>query len=265
MDLFYKRPPRPTSDLDSENSDEEYCVPNQEEDTFQPERGQTGFFSVSSNLSDVAQMRKNLEEIENQKQQERQKLLGRKERTLSTTSSRRSSKQFTRPLSVGHCVEFQTEKPNAHLRRVQSAIVGPDFPELTINLLAYKKDNVSNKAIIDVSAAEDFPSSAQTIRQVNKRLTSSIEKTDRSVLHSNRKEHGMLPIAPDGYLPNSIVVALYKELKKKEEEEQQDDWKPKQLTGEQLAELEEFNKRVSENLFLNYLRNRDRPKGSLLN
>jgi len=55
---------------------------------------------------------------------------------------------------------------------------------------------------------------------------------------------GMLPIAPDGYLPNSIIVALYKELKKTTPvEEKDEDWKPKALTEEQLEELEENEKR----------------------
>jgi len=53
----------------------------------------------------------------------------------------------------------------------------------------------------------------------------------------------MFVIAPDGFIPNSVVVAMFKDLRE-ESKEEEDTWKPPQLTAEQLAELESRKKKL---------------------
>jgi len=55
------------------------------------------------------------------------------------------------------------------------------------------------------------------------------------------EDEEMFIIAPDGFIPNSVVVTMFKDLRE-EGKVEAEPWKPPQLTAEQLAELESRKK-----------------------
>ena len=96
---------------------------------------------------------------------------------------------------------------------------------------------------IEVSAAGEYPRNENTKRTVNKQIVRRLEQNQ----HAHIPKYDGLPVAPDGFIPNSVVVALYRELRREtgRDSVNTDKWKPKELTEEQLAEIEGLNKNVS--------------------
>ena len=227
-----------------DDEDETSYKPIEVKDKFIPERGNTGFFSISTEISEIKKITKNLREKEDDKSLET-KSKKKVERSLSFEAvAELPRKEIARPLSVGLRPEFHASSPYTLLRRIMSA---PPKIRASVNrndcLMIVSKAKTPKP--IDVPPANDFPHNFETLRNLNKKVAEDAERRQKS-FNQSRKEMGMLPVAPDGYLPNSIIVALYKELKKEEKPvEEETDWKPKGLTQQQLEELEEYNKRVS--------------------
>ena len=83
-------------------------------------------------------------------------------------------------------------------------------------------------------------------KDVNKR---SVRKF-KEILYADESDSEALPVAPDGVLPNSVIMALYKELRRESVGDGLKDWKPFELTAEQLAEINNFNSKKVWLLFL---------------
>ena len=244
LDIFYKRPSLPVIDTGGAAYSDVMYTPVETRDEYNPERTNSGFFSISSQQKDIKRM------AMNKKDKMRKELIKKRtkkdERSLSLSLETSSLKKETgRPLSVGLHPEFHLESPFSHLRRVSSAPSGRTFTGVHSFEDSCSDDEVVTAAqpiVIDVPVARDFPSNVESLRNLNKKITDDIDNK-KNLFNKGRKEQGMFPVAPDGYLPNSVVVALYKELKK--EEVFEDVWKPRELTEAQMKELEEFAKRVS--------------------
>ncbi|XP_065064504.1 WD repeat-containing protein 97-like isoform X2 [Rhopilema esculentum] len=238
LDIFYNRSSVPVIDNNlMDDEDEEQYTPYEARDSYKPDRNNTGFFSISTEPSDIKKMATKLKELDTEKK-ETNNCKTENERSLSWSSEFGSrNREMTRPLSVGLRPDIHERSQLVLLRRILSA--PPKFKSFK-NLTDIKKGSDAVEVgtrIIEVPLAPDFPSNFETLRNLNRSITDR-QKT----FNENRKARGMLPVAPDGYLPNSIIVALYKELKKEEKVEEKE-WKPKQLTEKQLEELETFKKR----------------------
>ena len=59
---------------------------------------------------------------------------------------------------------------------------------------------------------------------------------------ADEEDDEVFVIAPDGFVPNSVVVAIFKDSIEETKEEKRDTWKPPRLTEEQIAELESRKK-----------------------
>ena len=102
--------------------------------------------------------------------------------------------------------------------------------------LSFAKERLES---FDASAEHEYPEKETAILNVKRKVVKRMEQC-------NIDEDVKIPIAPDGHLPNSVVVALYRELRREvTEEEKMEKWKPKMLTAEQLKELNEMKKKVS--------------------
>ena len=93
-----------------------------------------------------------------------------------------------------------------------------------------------DRYIVDVPKSNRYPSPSHSRQVVSQRLS-------RLASHqtADDDDEDMFVIAPDGFIPNSVVVAMFKDLRE-ESTEEADTWKPPQLTAEQLAELESRKK-----------------------
>ncbi len=249
LNIFYRNPVLPPIKSEADSDNEETYTPVEERDHFTPERGNTGFFSISAKQADIKRLAMNVDKLK-QEIKDKQAQKARDKRSASLLSEPGSiKKENARPLSVGLRPEFQDTVPYSRLRRVLSApgrpekhLVRDDSDDSSSDEENKPTDSPQERKVIDVSVAEDFPSNIQTLRNLNRQITDDVQTTEKSSSNLSRKERTVLPIAPDGYLPNSVVVALYKELKR--EETVEEEWKPRELTQQQLEELEEYNKRV---------------------
>lgn len=233
----------PPIGTEAAKDDEEDYTPFEGRDNFQrSERGNTDFFSISTENSYIKKLTKEREQREAQKKTEMRDKL-KKERSQSLTSDIVTPvEESTRPLSVALLPEFHTSSPYSLLRRILSAP-----PKMRVQKLGLAGDIGPKRPVIpaiEVPCAKDFPSNFETLRNLSKQISEKADAPDTS-FNANRKESGMLPIAPDGYLPNSVIVALYKELKKEEPAKEEKEWKCVPLSQQQLDELEAFYKRVS--------------------
>ena len=92
---------------------------------------------------------------------------------------------------------------------------------------------------IDANASTEYPRNENARRAVNKQIIARLEQT----VNAHAPNHESLPVAPDGFIPNSVVAALYRELRRESSENQK--WKPRQLTEAQMAEIEKIKLKVS--------------------
>ena len=91
-----------------------------------------------------------------------------------------------------------------------------------------------DRYVVDVPKSDRYPSPSQSRQLVSQRLSRLASSADDG-------DEDTFVIAPDGFIPNSVVVAMFKDLRE-EGTEEADTWKPPQLTAEQLAELESRKK-----------------------
>ena len=102
---------------------------------------------------------------------------------------------------------------------------------------------------IDAGDTTDYPQNENATRAVNKQIIARLEQT----VNGHAPNHESLPVAPDGFIPNSIVAALYRELRRESNDNDKftDKWKPRELTEEQIAEIEKLKLKV----FIQFLHN----------
>ena len=96
-----------------------------------------------------------------------------------------------------------------------------------------------DRYVVDVPKSKRYPSPSQSVQLVSQRL--SRLASHQASHQADGDDEEMFVIAPDGFIPNSVVVAMFKDLRE-EGKEEADTWKLPQLTAEQLAELENRKK-----------------------
>ena len=239
MEIFYKRPHFDLPD-DTLDDDEGYGYEEDGEEPYSADRGQ-GFFSISrqSTRSKKSQsspekppkpaiMSLSMSEFEPIKLQEESETpilpptkeldeISRSERPFTMeTESEIFSKEETSS-RVSHSAP-------SHRRDFRSHPIGPPL---------VNRDR--DRYVVDVPKSNRYPSPSQSVQLVSQRLS-------RMASHKAEDEdEEMLVIAPDGFIPNSVVVAMFKDLRE-ERKEEAEPWKPPKLTAEQLAELESRKK-----------------------
>jgi len=95
--------------------------------------------------------------------------------------------------------------------------------------------------VIDVPPTIEYPSPSHA-----RQLVSQKHSRMASLQTADRENEDVFVIAPDGFVPNSVVVAIFEESRAEESKEQEegDTWKPPRLSKEQIAELESRKKKV---------------------
>ena len=93
--------------------------------------------------------------------------------------------------------------------------------------------------VIDVPPTIEYPSPSHA-----RQLVSQKHSRMASLQTADRENEDVFVIAPDGFVPNSVVVAIFEESRAEEskEQEERDTWKPPRLSKEQIAELESRKK-----------------------
>lgn len=94
-----------------------------------------------------------------------------------------------------------------------------------------------DRYIVDVPKTERYPSSTTCRHMVARRAARLVS---RRVSDTGQEEY---VVAPDGFIPNSVVVAIFKDIKSETPaEDPAKIWKPPSLTAEQVAEIEKRKK-----------------------
>ena len=93
--------------------------------------------------------------------------------------------------------------------------------------------------VIDVPPTIEYPSPSHARLLVSQKLSRMA-----SLQTADRENEDVVVIAPDGFVPNSVVVAIFEKSRAEESKEQEegDTWKPPRLSKEQIAELESRKK-----------------------
>lgn len=231
LSFFYTRPDIDYPEEDSEDEEDKFVC--KLDDPYKPSLPGDGFFSVDAKKSDMEKIKANLRKSREEDLRRRGKLKEKQPvlkevRSLSietdTVNEEIPKKVVKHPLSAA---TTYTERLKA-MRKVKSA----SRPRDDFNFIAEKLP------VIEASSA-CYPNPAETTRRVNKTIVSKIEQSE----YHAEPNHESIPVAPDGFIPNSVVVALYKELRREvTREEEKKKWQPKQLTEEQLEELDVFRK-----------------------
>lgn len=240
LEIFYKRPHFDLPD-DTLDDDEGYAYEEDGEEPYSPDRGQ-GFFSISrqSTRSKKSQsspekppkpeiMSLSMSEFETIKLQEDSQETPVLPSTKELDEISRSGRPFTMEteseiFSHGETSSRVSRSAPSHKRDFRSHPIEPPL---------VNRDR--DRYVVDVPKSKRYPSPSQSVQLVSQRLS-------RMTSHKAEVEdEEMFVIAPDGFIPNSVVVAMFKDLRE-EGKEEAEPWKPPQLTAEQLAELESRKK-----------------------
>lgn len=235
MDIFYQRPDIPYPEDDVEIEQDDFIV--KVESSFRPVDDKDGFFSVDQKRENIKEIR---ERILQKRKEEEEKILSRdkpeieapvrKIRSLSIETDNvdlmMKEKISNRP---------QLSASTTYVERLQA------LKNYTENNKQYKAKSLEKIGKIVVSS-DEYPLNKVTKTNVNKR---SVRKFKEETACEKDPPSDLFPVAPDGFIPNSVVVALYKELKR-ESETVDEDWRPKDLTEEQLNQINAHNARMME-------------------
>lgn len=104
-------------------------------------------------------------------------------------------------------------------------------------LVSRDRDRDRDRYVVDVPKTSRYPSPSLSRHLVSQRLSRLASRQT-----GDDEDEEMFVIAPDGFIPNSVVVAMFRDSREESKEEEEDTWKPPRLTAEQLAELEKRRK-----------------------
>ena len=230
LQLFYQKPDVCFPDeIEWDSSEGSECF---EEDPFVPERQPTGFFSISRE-SASSQMKKSepkqvkreltslsmsgFEPVVSAREQEEEILEKKKEIGCDTNS-------------VITSVRPPFSKENFSKSVKSAPIHGRDFKKMTV-----EPPVTTKKYFVDVPKSDFYPSSGYSRTYVAREVSRNACCRD--------EEPETFSIAPDGFIPNSVVVAMFKDTTKEPEEEPlKKEWQPPKLTPQQIAELQKQRK-----------------------
>ncbi|KAK3744458.1 hypothetical protein QZH41_012879 [Actinostola sp. cb2023] len=247
--IFYKRPDVQIPDEDEDDRKEglEYEVPNK----FTPDRQPVGFFGIDKNSRQSTRAKKEQRPAINQ---EIMSLSMPEFRPLAAAAAAARSPEPEEQEKEEDGLEFvvsrqgtevdmdtqmEVERPGFGDHRSHSMVVmkTKDYRTMAVEppLIGSPK---RDRFIIDVPKTEQYPSSIMCRHMVARR---AVRMISRRVSDSGDEE---FVIAPDGFIPNSVVVSLFKDLKSATpKEDVQTLWKPPALTAEQLAEIDKRKKK----------------------
>lgn len=242
LEIFYKRPHFDLPD-DALEDDEGYGYEEDEEEPYAADKGQ-GFFSMSrqstrSKKSNTSPEKPPKPEITSLSMSEFEpiKLQEGSEESpvLPTTKELDEFSPSERPFTMETESEIFSHEETSSRVSHSAPIHRRDFRSHPIEPPLVNRDRDRDRYVVDVPKSNRYPSPSQSVQLVSQRLS-------RLASHKAEVEdEEMYVIAPDGFIPNSVVVAMFKDLRE-EGKEEKDTWKPPQLTAEQLAELESRKK-----------------------
>ena len=242
MDIFYKRPHMPVLEDDLESN---LGLKYEEEDVYAPERS-SGFFSISGQSAKSKKGRSSpkkarkpelmslsMPEFEPVKIQEDVD-----ERTVAATvdleDEHEAPTRSDRPFTMETVSEmFSHDEANSRMSH-SAPSHKRDFRSFPIEPPILNRD----RYVVDVPRSERYPSSIDSRQLVSQRLSRMAHR------QTDDEDEEMFVIAPDGFIPNSVVVAMFKDFREESKEEAAP-WKLPQLTAEQLAELDSRKKVIT--------------------
>ncbi|KAL9974561.1 hypothetical protein ACROYT_G011611 [Oculina patagonica] len=242
LEIFYKRPHIDLPD-DAFEDDEGYGYEEDEEERYSPDKGQ-GFFPISRQSTRSKKSNTSLEkppkpEIKSLSMSEFEPIKLEEDSgeisALPATKELDEMSPSERPFTMETESEIFSHEETSSRVSHSAPIHRRDFRSHPIEPPLVKRDR--DRYVVNVPKSTRYPSPSQSVHLVSQRLS-------RLASHKTEVEdEEMFVIAPDGYIPNSVVVAMFKDLKE-EGKEETEPWKPPQLTAEQLAELESRKKKV---------------------
>lgn len=241
--IFYKRP---DVQIPEEDDDQREEGPGYEEpDTFTPEQQPVGFFGIQKKSKPELKTKKEQrptikqeimslsmpefqplpapphepEEDEEDEEEDRREFVVSRQGTEADLEALVEDKKSDFSSQRSHSmVNIKTQRYTA--MAVEPPLIGSP---------------TRDRYIIDVPKTARYPSSTMCRHLIARQAT---REYSRRVLGSDGEGY---VIAPDGHLPNSVIVSLFKDLKP-ETPEVKKEWKPPSLTAEQLAEIEKRKK-----------------------
>lgn len=243
LSLFYNRPDvaYPADDLTEEEAeDEPFAV--KMDNLYQPPVLDEGFFGIQSSLANVKKVKASL-------RKKREAAIERKKEAVRILAGQPKARE-SRSLSItASTVMDELSKKETGNRPTLSA--STTYVE---RLKAMKKERgerdegfkfcAEKLEQIEASASTEYPQNENSTRAVNKEIIARLEQTTNA--HSPKLD--TLPVAPDGFIPNSVVAALYRELRRESKNNKSrilsSKWAPRQLTEEQLGEIDRLQNKV---------------------
>ena len=218
-------------------TDEPFAV--KMDDSYHPPVCDEGFFGIKADSADVRLVKNKLREARENDIERRENAA--RQLAGEPKTKRKELRSFS--MSTATVDEFKM-KEKARSRNTLSA--STSYVE---RLRALKKSRADDFRFcndkldtIEATASTEYPKNENATRAVNRQIIARLEQTG----NAHAPNHESLPVAPDGFIPNSIVAALYRELRRKTNANEKftDKWKPKELTDEQKAEIEKLNLKV---------------------
>lgn len=236
LEIFYKKPSVEIPDNDE--LEEDLGPKYEEEDVYSPDRGCVGFFSISrqstrsrSQPSPVKPVKPEIMSLSLPEFEPVKPLQEFEESAPIETERARSVTPDDRPFTVQ--TESDVYSEHRTVSRVSTSAPTRDFRSLPLEPPLVNRD----RYVVDVPKSDRYPSSSMCRHMVAQRVS---RMASRSLPDDDEES---FVIAPDGYIPNSVVVALFKDFREEPKvEESALPWKPPQLTAEQLAELQKRKK-----------------------
>lgn len=245
LEIFYKRPCIDLPDDDNMEEDEGFGYEEEDEEPYAADRG-NGFFSISrqstrSKKSHSSPEKAPKPEISSLSMSEFEPVKLQDDRSESPAlpptkeldEMSRSGRPFTMETESDIFSHEETSSRVSHSAPMHRR----DFRSHPIEPPLVNRDR--DRYVVDVPRSHRYPSPSQSVQLVSQRLSRLASHQAHQAEVDGDEE--MFVIAPDGFIPNSVVVAMFKDFRE-EGKEEADTWKPPQLTAEQLAELESRKK-----------------------
>ena len=251
LDLFYTRPdiPYPTDD-DFENFGKSDYFVMKIESTYNPPKFPGGFFCVETNEENLRRAKESMARKRKQQAERRSKILNEDE---SNVLREKRSMSLTTENELRGAVEEKL-RPRAHPLSASTTYLErlKILKEMRKGLYRELDDSPARQPRKDFEFAVEklerfeaesspsvYPHNSHVTRNVSRKVIRRLEQIPTNDDYLTKRD--VLPVAPDGYIPNSVVVALYAELRRKTEQPIQM-YKPIPLNDNQLAELKKYQK-----------------------
>lgn len=239
LSLFYNRPDivYPADDLAEEDGEDEPFAVKMDY-SYQPPILDEGFFGIQSSLANVKKVKASL-------RKKREAAVERKKEAARILAGEPKARE-SRSLSITASTVVDEFNKREETRNRPTLSASTTYVE---RLKAMKKERgergegfrfcAEKLEQIEACASTEYPKNENSTRAVNKQIIARLEQTANA--HAPKQD--MLPVAPDGFIPNSVVAALYRELRRESDQSNKtrifsSKWAPRQLTEDQLGEID---------------------------